>query len=722
MGVVLARLLFGESPVDTLRAHLGGRLVALKKADGGVRPLSCGSILRRIVARAACKVEADVLRELGGPHQYGISRPAGVEVMHKILVASAEERPAAAFLSFDCKNAFNMITRPAIRRACRETTLGRIADAWYSDSSTHWFWDASGKAWQVDSARGVDQGCPLSPGLFCAALAPALKDIDQHIRSVDPQARVYAYLDDIFVVVDSRFVAETISGTKEALQGVGLELNLAKSKLWVPEPAAPVPAPAAVQMVRELRCLGNTMHFARATLDEDDQHRLGAPVACGSRFDASLESLDNFLRRIRDLHGKGLRLQTVFTLLRTFVGGANNHLLRGCLADEAWCGEYDHRVVVFLEELLGATLTPQQQQQIWLPGRDGGLGLHSARLTRSAAYVASWEQCFLDVAKARASTSADALLARVPRTRAALTAAGEDLRQLGYQQYRADWAACFVSSRVKQQKVLMKHVSSESQNKLLQDLDAAGRADLRSAGDKGGAFLLPPTEPSHLMPDEHFRVALRLRLQILHPGALSASPPATACGHRSAQSRQRCNRCLDDRGHHPLTCEVGGGVVRRHDRIRDWLAGWIEAVTTFPVLTEQFVPRWDRVVNGGEEIERARLDVVFHNQNAQRTYIDVSIPSAFSTCPELLRARAARDGAAAARAEDGKRLRYPGPDLVPFVVEALGRPGADAIALLRACAPEQPEERSQALGSAWQALSATLQTQNAELLLAAEAI
>ena len=125
-------------------------------------------------------------------------------------------------------------------------------------------------------------------------------------------------------------------------------------------------------------------------------------------------------------------------------------------------------------------------------------------------------------------------------------------------------------------------------------------------------------------------------------------------------------------------------------------------------------------VDGEEQIQRARLDVVFNNQNAQRAYIDVCVPAAFSTCPELLRARAARDGAAAGRAEDGKRLRYPGPDLVPFAVEALGRPGADAVALLRACAPEDPADRSQVLGSAWQSLSALLQTQNAELLMAAE--
>ena len=55
----------------------------------------------------------------------------------------------------------------------------------------------------------------------------------------------------------------------------------------------------------------------------------------------------------------------------------------------------------------------------------------------------------------------------------------------------------------------------------------------------------------------------------------------------------------------------------------------------------------------------------------------------------------------------------------PFAVEAFGRPGKDAISFLRSLAPADPELRSAALGSAWQALSVVLQMENAELLLAA---
>ena len=133
-----------------------------------------------------------------------------------------------------------------------------------------------------------------------------------------------------------------------------------------------------------------------------------------------------------------------------------------------------------------------------------------------------------------------------------------------------------------------------------------------------------------------------------------------------------------------MVCNVGGGVDNRHNRIRDWLADTVSTLTGQTACTEQFVPRWDRVVRveGADTIERAKLDVAFTNCHGQRTYIDVVVPTAGSTNVETVRARAVRDGAAAARAEDGKRVRYPGPDLIPFAIEALERPGKDAIAFL----------------------------------------
>ena len=247
------------------------------------------------------------------------------------------------------------------------------------------------------------------------------------------------------------------------------------------------------------------------------------------------------------------------------------------------------------------------------------------------------------------------------------------------------------------------------------------QVDLRSAGGQGGAFLRPPTQPAHLMPDDHFVVATRLRLRVPHPARLGRCAGDQVCSHRYVRTQTQCGGILDSRGLHSLLCKVGGGVDRRHNSIRDCLAEVIRDFTGQTATTELFVPRWDRVVqvDGEDTIERARLDVAFNNCRGQRVYLDVVVATAGTTNPEMARSRAARNGAAAARAADGKRLRYPGPDLVPFAVEALGRAGRDAVAFLRSLAPSDPESRSVVLGAAWQSLSACLQMGNAELLLSA---
>ena len=74
------------------------------------------------------------------------------------------------------------------------------------------------------------------------------------------------------------------------------------------------------------------------------------------------------------------------------------------------------------------------------------------------------------------------------------------------------------------------------------------------------------------------------------------------------------------------------------------------------------------------------------------------------------RNRAARDGAAAAASEERKHARYPGPALTAFALEALGRAGKEAQALLRTWARGDAE----ALAAARQSLAATLQRGNAE--------
>eukprot|EP00959_Pyramimonas_sp_CCMP1952_P451480 9452781-Pyramimonas_sp.AAC.1 len=81
---VLAFIMRGEAPPAASTALLGGRLIPLQKPDGGVRPLACGETLRRMAAKAATKKHKELIAQAVGPHQYGVGRRNGVEVMHKL--------------------------------------------------------------------------------------------------------------------------------------------------------------------------------------------------------------------------------------------------------------------------------------------------------------------------------------------------------------------------------------------------------------------------------------------------------------------------------------------------------------------------------------------------------------------------------------------------------------------------------------------------------------
>ena len=155
----------------------------------------------------------------------------------------------------------------------------------------------------------------------------------------------------------------------------------------------------------------------------------------------------------------------------------------------------------------------------------------------------------------------------------------------------------------------------------------------------------------------------------------------------------------------------------RHNSVRDWLAAFIHRAlgNQAGVTIEQRVPKW---ALAGWQAGGGPPDVPYTHLG-RRVFVDTAVVAVATTCGVRRHARAGRDGAAAASEEDSKRVRYPGPDLRPFVVEAHGRLGLDAAAFLHEIAPTDPSERSAFIGEALQELSVVVQRANAELLLRA---
>ena len=294
----------------------------------------------------------------------------------------------------------------------------------------------------------------------------------------------------------------------------------------------------------------------------------------------------------------------------------------------------------------------------------------------------------------------ESFAADCPEAWAAASGAG---RQLGVS---ADtWLRAAVDPIAGAQKALLNPRQKERRQLLLNSLPPQRAAQLRSASGAGaGSWLLPPSSAARCLADPHFQTAAALRLQLPPP------PEASSVCLRCRPDGARCGADLTQDPVHPCGCQIGGGTVTRHDCVRDWLASWLMQRGAGGVTTEQFVPAWDRVGRDGTT-EAAKLDVAFFDPTAGAMFADVVVTDAAAGAGTPAgQSRARHDGAAAAASEEKKHRRYPGPALVAFALETLGRLGAEAQGLLRTWSAGD----AAALCDARQSLSVVLQRWNAE--------
>ena len=175
----------------------------------------------------------------------------------------------------------------------------------------------------VRATQGVDQGCPLSPGLFAIGLAPSLERIHAGLVQLSPECRVFSYLDDIMVVAPGVEAERAMKVVVDELEGVGLTVNARKTEAWTYNPQAPLPA--SVERYRMTRCqvLGATAPW----LDRDgDFSQLS--VHSPSDYDAASQSAQAFVADVVQLRGAGFSAKAAFLLLQAFSQGHVTHLLR----------------------------------------------------------------------------------------------------------------------------------------------------------------------------------------------------------------------------------------------------------------------------------------------------------------------------------------------------------------------------------------------------------
>jgi hypothetical protein len=160
------------------REHLvGGNLFAIIKRAGGLRPITCGLLDRRITAKVACRLLKPGLDDQFLPEQRGVGASDGctriVSQLRDVMGRHTDD-PDFVIALIDAENAFNNISRAGFRKLVREREpwLAPFVDMCYEDPSILRYGDLS-----ISSQEGTQQGDPLGPYLFSIVLQPIIDEI-----------------------------------------------------------------------------------------------------------------------------------------------------------------------------------------------------------------------------------------------------------------------------------------------------------------------------------------------------------------------------------------------------------------------------------------------------------------------------------------------------------------------------------------------------------------
>ena len=187
---------------------------------------------------------------------------------------------------------------------------------------------------------------------------------------------------------------------------------------------------------------------------------------------------------------------------------------------------------------------------------------------------------------------------------------------------------------------------------------------------------------SHWPDDSCLRTQRRRSQPTSHPRA----PTSHGCTSASLHSMQEWS-----------------GVDQRHSALARCLADLVTTHTGATVYIEQTIPGLPREPHPGAQPERARMNIVF-NLHGLTYCTDTAVVTPFSSNAGLISADSAR---MAKREEKKKFDRYPRINLVPFVLEATGRPGYHAQKFIKYFFSDTDHPPT-AIRDAWAAIQTTL--------------
>ena len=695
-----------DVPEAALEAMRLGRLTALRKPNGGVRGIVAGDVVRRLVSRTVAQQVSDEVEAATSPHQYALSTRAGTECVAHALQAATDLDEAATVLSIDGVGAFDSISRAAMLQALAELPEASGAlpfvKMWYGQPSSYLWEDDQGQSFTIPQGEGGEQGDALMPLLYALGQHKALQAIRARLR---PGERLFAFLDDLYVISKPERVAEIYGVLEEELWNHAcIKINAGKTQVW--NRGGLVPDRVAALGERAWRGGEETPPDRRGV------KILGTPLGHPEFVKASLRELLGEQRTLLQRIPTVQDTQAAWMLLLFCASARANYVTRvvaPALARE-YAQAHDEALWQCLCQILG--VHEEEASQEWrsiaqLPMHEGGLGIRSAQRLSTAAFWASWADS-LPTIRARHPDIAARILEALEDSggdsatlREASTCAAR-LAEAGA--HVPAWAALSEGARPAPpdaehrepgvfqhgwQFLAARTLDHRCRLQLEPQLSRSERAHLRSqSGPGAGAALMAvPSNPLMRMDPSVFRVLLLRRLRL----ALPLAPGSCRCRH-----------FLDPLGDHRAACSTAGVLARRGYPLES-AAARVCREARGRVRRDAFVR--DMNVFPAAPRDGRRIEVVvdglplFHGAQLA---VDTTLVSALKRDGGARARAAATDGAACLAARRKKTSTYPELSgecgrtrLVVLALEVGGRWSREAWSfvrnLARARAREEPE-------------------------------